>query len=163
MKTISKISTFFYAVVSLALMAISVSMVIYSFFQVWAAVEKQTRISETMLDVVGLLIVSIAVFDVAIYLMEETVLDAQDISSPAQARHTLTKFMAIIIIAVNLEALVFIFGAGRSNVEALLYPTLLMFVAVLALLGLGLYQRLSADAEKKVDEKTIVRNEPLKP
>lgn len=58
--------------------------------------------------------------------------------------------MTIIIIAINLEALVFIFGAGRTDVRTLQYPTFLMFVGVLALLGLGYYQKLSAQVEKQV-------------
>ncbi len=106
----------------------------------------------TLLDSVGLTVIAIAVFDVVKYLMEEEVLRDRELRSPKEARQTLTKFLVIICIAVSLESLVFIFGAGRTHVDLLIYPTVLLAVTVLLIVGLGLYQRLSLDSEKKKTE-----------
>ena len=35
----------------------------------------------------------------------------------------------------------------------LLYPTALLFTAIIIVIGLGIYQRLSADVEQKVENK----------
>ncbi|HLQ26700.1 MAG TPA: hypothetical protein VK138_12600 [Acidiferrobacterales bacterium] len=65
-------------------------------------------------------------FDVSKYLMEEEVRQNRELRSAREARQTPTKFVVIIVIAIGLEALVFIFRAGSKNFADLLYPTLLI-------------------------------------
>jgi hypothetical protein len=67
------------------------------------------------------------------------------VKSPAKQRETLIKFLVIISIAVTLEALVFIFDAGKKNISLLIYPTFLLIAAVLLVVSLGVYQKLSRD------------------
>ena len=96
---------------------------------------------------VGLLIVSLAIVDVAKFVFEENLVRERELRAPAEALRSLTKFMTIIIIALSLEAVVGIFGAGRDKrFEQLLYPALVMVSAVLALVGLGAFQYLSRRA-----------------
>lgn len=142
------ITTAVYTVASGVLLAMSVTMIAYGVWEVWAAIRAAAHVVQTMLDAIGLIVVAVAVFDVAKYLMEEEVLRDRELRSAREARETLTKFLVIISIAVSLEALVFIFGAGKRNMAELIYPTLLMAVAVLLVVGLGLYQRLSVSAEQ---------------
>jgi hypothetical protein len=97
---------------------------------------------------VGLLIVSLAIADVAKFVVEENVVGERELRSPGEARRSMTKFMTIIIIALSLEAVVGIFEAGREkNFPELIYPTAVMAVAVLALVGLGAFQFLSRRAQ----------------
>ena len=69
----------------------------------------------------------------------------------SEARRSLTKFISTIAIAVFLEALVTVFRVSARDVTQLLYPTLLLVAATLLIIGLGLYQRLSATVERQVD------------
>ena len=46
-----------------------------------------------------------------------------------------------------MEALVFIFGAGKEDVNDLLYPTLLLVSTAIVIVSLGVYQRLSLITE----------------
>lgn len=137
-----------YTVASVVLLGMSLTMIGYGVWEVWSAFAAGTRVIQTMLDAIGLIVVAVAVFDVAKYLMEEEVLRDRELRSAREARETLTKFLVIVSIAVSLEALVFIFGAGKRNMAELIYPTLLMAVAVFLVVGLGLYQRLSLSAER---------------
>jgi putative Mn2+ efflux pump MntP len=57
------------------------------------------------------------------------------------------KFLVIIAIAVSLEALVFIFDAGKKDISNLIYPTFLLIAAVLVVVGLGVYQKLTQKEE----------------
>jgi len=132
-----------YTLASAALLVMSLVMIAYGIWEVWKAFNVRADVVQAMLDAIGLIVVAIAVFDVAKYLMEEEVLRDRELRSAREARETLTKFLVIISIAVSLEALVFIFGAGKKDMASLLYPTLLMAVAVLLVVGLGLYQRLT--------------------
>jgi hypothetical protein len=46
-----------------------------------------------------------------------------------------------------------VFRVSRQNVPELLYPTALLVTAIVIVVGLGVYQRLSADVEQKVENK----------
>jgi len=97
-----------------------------------------------LMNGVGLLIVSLAIIDVAKFVVEENVLTHRELRSQGEARRSLTKFMSIIIIALSLEAVVGIFEAGREkNYGEQVYPVAVMSVAVFALIGLGVFQFLS--------------------
>ena len=105
-----------------------------------------------ILDVLGYVIVAIAVFDVAKYLFEDEVTRGNDKRSAAEARRSLTKFLSTIVIALFLEGLVLVFKTAREDVTLLGYPTALLVASVLVLVGLGAYQRFSASVEEKVGD-----------
>jgi len=98
---------------------------------------------------IGYVVVAIAVFDVAGYLIEEEVVRGRELRVAAEARRSLTRFISTIAIAVFLEALVTIFRVSQENVSELIYPTTLLVAAILLIIGLGVYQRLSASVEGK--------------
>ena len=100
---------------------------------------------------IGYMVVSIAVFDVAKYLVEEEVMRGRELRVASEARRSLTRFISTIAIAVFLEALVTIFRVAQENVTHLFYPTFLLIAAILLVLGLGVYQRLSATVERQVE------------
>jgi hypothetical protein len=58
--------------------------------------------------------------------------------------------MSIMIVALSLESLVLIAKTSRETMGDLLYPGLLMLLAVLALVGLGLFQKLSQNVTAAV-------------
>ncbi|RZJ97157.1 MAG: GNAT family acetyltransferase [Brevundimonas sp.] len=108
--------------------------------------------ADAVLDVLGYVIVAIAVFDVAKYIFEDEVRRGNERRSAAEARRSLTKFLSTIVIALFLEALVVVFKTAREDVSQLIYPTALLVAAVLVLVGLGVFQRLSATVEEKVGD-----------
>ena len=108
--------------------------------------------ADAVLDVLGYVIVAIAVFDVAKYIFEDEVRRGNERRSAAEARRSLTKFLSTIVIALFLEALVVVFKTAREDVAQLLYPTALLIASVLVLVGLGVFQRLSATVEEKVGD-----------
>jgi hypothetical protein len=103
-----------------------------------------------LLGAVGYVIIAIAVFDVAKYLIEEEVVRRIERRSATEARLSLTKFISTISIAVFLEALVTVFRVSGEKPSDMLYPTLLLVAGVFLVLGLGVYQRLSVGAEQVI-------------
>ena len=75
---------------------------------------------------------------------------------PSEARRSLTKFVSTIAIAVFIEALVMVFRQGSQDIALILYPAAILVTGVLIILGLGLYQRLSADVEQQVEARDKV-------
>lgn len=98
-----------------------------------------------LLDEVGLLVFSIAVIDVATYLMTEEVLREKLERNPVQARKALAKFAVIITTALSLEGLVLTIETAKIDVTKILYPMSLLVTAVLFIVGMGLYQKLTRD------------------
>lgn len=104
----------------------------------------------TLLDFSSHIIISIAIFDVGRYLLEEEVFRDRELRSPIEARKSITKFMVIIVIAVTLEALLQVIKADKTTEVASFYPSSLILAATLLLVGLGVYLRLSVLAESHV-------------
>lgn len=115
---------------------------------------------ETMLDGIGLIIIAVAVADVGKFLFEEEVISDRELRRPAEARGSLTKFMTIIIIALSLESLVLITKASRTSMSDIVYPALLVLLAVLAMVGLGLFQKLSQNTTAIVPDKKDENEKP---
>ena len=110
------------------------------------------------LNGIGYVVVAIAVFDVAKYLIEEEVVRGRELRVASEARRSLTRFISTIAIAVFLEALVTIFRVTQQDVDELLYPTALLIAAILLVLGLGMYQRLSVTVEKRDQDGKATRS-----
>lgn len=108
---------------------------------------------QAVLKGVGYVIVSIAVFEVAKYLVEEEVMRGREMRAPSEARRSMTKFMSTIAIAVFLEGLVIVYRVSQVTVSDLVYPSLLLITGVILVLGLGVFQRLSVGVESEVEEK----------
>jgi hypothetical protein len=104
-----------------------------------------------MLQSVGAIVISIAIIDVAKYMVEEEVFRNKSLRSAAEARQTMTKIIVIISIAVGIEGLVYIFKAGTQDITLLLYPAALLLVSVLLIVGLGLFQKLSVSVEYSIE------------
>jgi hypothetical protein len=140
-----------YSLAALALSLISVAMIVGAGLDVWRAVHSGEPLKRSLLDGIGLVVVALAVFDVAKYLMEEEVLRSRELRSASEARETLTKFIVIIVIAVTMEALVFVLGAASQNLSLLVYPAL--GVSSLMLVSLAAYLRLSSNAEQRLSQR----------
>ena len=144
------LSRLLFIVVALALFTLAFALVGAGAWQmVRGALGGEVGIYNLMTGV-GLLIVSLAIIDVAKFVVEENVVRERELRSPAEALRSLTKFMTIIIIALSLEGVVGIFEAGREkSFEQLIYPALVIVAAVLALVGLGLFQFLSRRSQRE--------------
>ncbi|WP_420420578.1 general glycosylation pathway protein [Simkania sp.] len=101
-----------------------------------------------ILDEVGLIVFAMAVIDVGKYLMLEEVLRRERAHNPKQSRKTLTKFAIIIASALSLEGLVLTIEVAKQDVNKLLYPVSVLLTATFYIIGIGIYQKLNASAEK---------------
>lgn len=137
-----------FGVASVALMLLAGALIVYAGWQVVAVFsEPEFNIGSRLLEAVGYTVISIAVFDVAKYLLEEETVRPSEMRHAGEARRSMTKFISTIAIAVFLEALVSVFEAGKEDLRLMLYPTLLLFGGIALVVGLGIYQRLSAAVE----------------
>lgn len=140
-----------FVVVSLALAALAAGLLVYAGMQVAMVFHlDDPDIGGALLAAVGYTVIALAVFEVAKYLLEEEVFHRSEMRFTGEARRGMTKFISTIAIAIFLEALVLVFATGKEDPSLMLYPTLLLFAGVALVVGLGVYQRLSAMAETEV-------------
>ncbi|WP_099865166.1 GNAT family acetyltransferase [Pararhizobium haloflavum] len=140
-------------VASIMLILLAASLIFYGGTEIYrVSLNPDETIGPALLDAVGYTVIAIAVFDVGKYLFEEEVIKARELRHAREARHSLTKFLSTIAIAVFLEAIVAVFEANKEDVRTMIYPTILLFTGVTLIVGLGIYQRLSSLVEKEVGE-----------
>lgn len=158
METVSRIG---FGIASAALAALSLALLAHGAVDVARSFMKDWDQGGTsLLEAGGYVIVAVAVFDVAKYLLEEEVLRGREMRAPAETRRSLTKFVSTILLAILLEALVTVFVTARTSVPDMLYPTLLLLVGAVLLVCLGVYQRLSAIVERETQDATAPRETP---
>jgi hypothetical protein len=146
-------SRLMFTIVAIVLAFFAIAMSVYGIGQTFYALFYWTDFGTTLLRGVGYIIIAIAVFEVAKYLIEEEVVREREMRSPGEARRSLTKFISTISIAVFLEGLVTVFRVSHENVTELLYPAALLLTAITMIIGLGIFQRLSAATEQQIGTK----------
>jgi hypothetical protein len=141
-----------FCAVSIVLIVIAIGLIVYAGMQqVTAFRAPEQHIGRALLDSVGYMVIAVAIFEVAKYILEEEVTDPTQMRNAGQARRSITRFVSTISIAVFLEALVAVFQTSKGqDMSTMLYPTLLLFGGVAMVVGLGVYQRLSTAAEGEV-------------
>ena len=132
-----------YGLIGLSLCLISIAMMGVAMWGIWISVHEKSLLIRALLNAIGLIVIGMAVFDVSKFLLEEEVLSSSRGKSLLEQRATLLKFLVIIIIAVSLEALVFVFDAAKQDISNLIYPTFLLVASGLVVVGLGIYQKLT--------------------
>lgn len=149
------LSRIVYGVIAIILLLLAVVLAGDAVFQFFREALVGGEVTEAALAGIGYMVVAIATFEIARYLTEEEVVRGHEIQLASEARRSLTRLVSTVAVAIFLEALVIVFHVGKENVPQLIYPTFLLIAAILIVVGLGFYQRLSASVEDRVEEKDI--------
>jgi high-affinity Fe2+/Pb2+ permease len=146
-----------FGIASTVLMLLALALVSYGVIDLIASLSKPWHEgADAVLRAIGYVVIAVAVFDVAKYFVEEEIIRNREMRLASEARRSLTKFISTIAIAVFIEGVVIVFQVSKQDVEKMLYPAALLVVAILIVLGLGVYQRLSADVERRIEQKDKV-------
>ncbi|MBE7561382.1 hypothetical protein H7F10_00060 [Acidithiobacillus sp. HP-6] len=121
------------------------SLMAWSIWNLWNALRFGKSLSETLLSTISSVVIAMAVIEVVRYIIEEEIYLPRTQITPGQKEITggVVKIYVIIIISVGLEGLVFLFKAGLENISLLPYPAVIILASVLALVGLGIYQKMT--------------------
>jgi hypothetical protein len=104
--------------------------------------------AQRLLTAVGYVVIAVAVFDVAKYILEEEVIRERELRHVGEVRRSLTRFTSTVLIAVFLEGVVLTFKVADEDVSLTVYPALLIFAGAGMLVGLGLFQRIAVNVEQ---------------
>jgi len=139
-----------YAVIVVGLFSVVATLLYSAFHELYLALSATVGSEEAHLKPFGVIIfltLALAIFDLGKTTLEEEVLMQKDIFRHSSTRRTITRFVAAILIAVSIEALLLMFKAALGQGEQLVPAVWMMLAAVGLLIGLGLYVYLGAKAE----------------
>lgn len=144
-KIVHMISNVAYSIVSIILFLIAFLIIIWSIKQMVVDLTQAIplqgiTILYKMMDEVALIIFSIAVADVAKYLLIKEVVQKDVKESNYKA---LSNLILIIATALALEGLVVAIQVAKTNLDKLLYPILLIFGSGFIIVCLAVYHKLS--------------------
>jgi hypothetical protein len=147
------LSRWWYAATGTVLVLLATGLVVTGVYQVAAALlTQQSFLAQRLLTAVGYVVIAVAVFDVAKYILEEEVVRERELRYVREVRRSLTRFTATVLIAVFLEAIVLIFKVAEDDISQTAYPALLLFAGVAMLLALGVFQQISVQVERIANE-----------
>lgn len=150
-KYIHIVTNSIYILVSVILFAIAFIIIFWSLWQMSVEIfqtEGSIKLYK-MMDEISYIIFSIAVADVARYLMLEEVLLSNKKRPEHEKRRALSNLILIISTAFSLEGLILTIQVAKTKMENLVYPILLLVVSALLLISIGIYQKLTSQAAKE--------------
>lgn len=142
-KILERFSKLFFGLCAATLLLLAASLVGILAFDVLRALSGGQPPLVVVLHSIGLITIAVAVVEVAKFLLEEEIIRDRELRSITDVRFSLTKFFTIIVIVISIEGLVMVFEVKTQEIQNLIYPTILLSVAVLALIGLGMFRRLT--------------------
>lgn len=141
---------FIYSLIVAGLFCVVLVLLYSAFLEVASLFHSGQKVPEIHLkpfSVIIFLTLALAIFDLGKTILEEEVLMHKDILRHSTTRRTITRFIAAILIAVSIEALLLMFKSALGNSNDILHGVWMMLAAVGLLVGLGVYVYLGARAE----------------
>jgi hypothetical protein len=138
-----------YSIIVLGLFSVVAVLIYGGFHEIYLLIggNENRELHLKPFGIVIFLTLGLAIFDLGKTVLEEEVLAHKDIFRHSSTRRTITRFIAAILIAVSIEALLLMFKAVLGNGEHLMAAVFMMFTAIGLLIGLGIYVFLGARAE----------------
>lgn len=104
---------------------------------------------DDLFTTIGLVAVAVVVLDLAVTIYREMVTSEGEKRHPSRVRGSLTRFIVMVVIAVLIKDLIMLFRFSEADKIHLIPYALLTFAgALLLILGLGFYLRMTIPIEK---------------
>lgn len=139
-----------YSIIVFGLFGVVCILLFSAFHEIYSLFLHETDPTSFHLKPFGVIIfltLGLAVFDLGKTVLEEEVLMHKDIFRHSSTRRTITRFIAAILIAVSIEALLTMFKAALGRGVEVMPAVWMMLTAVGLLVGLGVYVYLGSKAE----------------
>jgi hypothetical protein len=101
-----------------------------------------------ILEAVGLLAIALVAVEITQTVVEEEIVRNANISAPTRVRRYLSRFLAVVVVALAVEALVATFEAQHGDVSHLPYAASVGFATAAVLAGWGAFVFLNRSAEE---------------
>jgi hypothetical protein len=134
-----------YAVIGLMLVIVAGLLLYHAGKTMFNVFEEHISATTQIFEVVILVTLGLAIFDLGKTIIEEEVLLHKDIHHEGSMRRTISRFMSAIVIAVSIESLLLMFKSLLGDASHLNSAVFMLIAAVSLLVGLGVYLKLTDD------------------
>ncbi len=140
-----------YSIIVIGLMVVVALLIYTAFAEIVSLFTEPHSYQDEKLKPFGIVIfltLGLAIFDLGKTVFEEEVLMPKEFFRLSATRRTITRFIAAILIAVSIEALLLMFKSVLGDPDSIMAAVSMMVGAVGLLIGLGIFVYLGARAEK---------------
>jgi hypothetical protein len=103
--------------------------------------------ARSVIEGIGLLAIALVALEITQTVVEEEIVREANISAPTRVRRYLSRFLAVVVVALSIETLVATFELQHENAAGLPYAASIGFAAAALLAGWGVFVRLNRSAE----------------
>lgn len=132
-----------YAIIGVMLVMVAGLLLFYAGKAMFDVVQEHIKATTQIFEVVILITLGLAVFDLGKTILEEEVFLHKDIHHEGSTRRTISRFMSAIVIAVSIESLLLMFKSLLGDATHLNSAVMMLIAAVALLIGLGIYLKLT--------------------
>lgn len=173
MKVIRKVFVLGYSGIIFLFICCALSLIFFAVLELWHGINPtgglplQERFN-AVLESIGLLTIAVVALELGQTILEEEVQREVQVSAPTRVRRFLSRFMAVVIVALSIETLVSVFQFAHGDTSRLIQAAAVGVATGVLLAAWGLFIKLNKSAEelepeamaeaKKEDPK--VQNEP---
>ena len=139
-------------VISLLFLAGGMALILLAAAQLWNGVQLFDELPlvgrlNAVLESIAVLTVAVAALELGQTILEEEVQREAQMSAPTRARRFLSRFMAVLVVALSIETVVLVFRVNQHP-EQLPYVAVVGLTAAAMLAAWGLFVRLNRSAEE---------------
>jgi hypothetical protein len=139
-------------VISLLFLAGGLALIMLAAAQLWNGVQLFDELPlvgrlNAVLESIAVLTVAVAALELGQTILEEEVQREAQMSAPTRARRFLSRFMAVLVVALSIETVVLVFRVNQDP-EQLPYVAAVGLTAAAMLAAWGLFVRLNRSAEE---------------
>jgi hypothetical protein len=150
MKIVIRLLAVLHGAVALSFAAAGVLLIGAAAHHLWSAVGMgfgDTKASLSVIEAIGLLAIALVALEITQTVVEEEIIREANISAPTRVRRYISRFLAVVVVALSVEALVATFAAQHEDPSALAHAASIGFAAAALLAGWGVFIWLNRAAE----------------
>lgn len=150
MKIVIRLLSVLHAAVALSFAAAGVLLIGSAAHLLWSALRLgfgNPAAPRDVIEGIGLLAIALVALEITQTVVEEEIVREANISAPTRVRRYISRFLAVVVVALSVETLVAAFVAHNGDLAGLAHASSLGFAAAALLIGWGAFIWLNRAAE----------------
>ncbi len=150
MRIVIQLLAVLHGLVALSFAAAGVLLIGSAGHHLWSAVGMGLRdpaASLAVIEAIGLLAIALVALEITQTVVEEEIVREANISAPTRVRRYISRFLAVVVVALSVEALVATFAAQHQDAAGLPHAASIGFAAAALLVGWGAFIWFNRSAE----------------
>jgi hypothetical protein len=150
MKIVVRLLAVLHGAIALLFASAGILLIGSAAFLLWSAVRSgiaDPASARAVIEGIGLLAIALVALEITQTVVEEEIVREANISAPTRVRRYLSRFLAVVVVALAIETLVATFEMQHGNAAGLPYAATIGLAAAALLAGWGVFVRLNRSAE----------------